>query len=249
MKAGDVVELVSPGSASRMDDVKLCMELLEGWGLKPRLSKETFAPHPFHSNLDKVRLELLKQAYAKKDAKAIWCLRGGYGANRLLPALYKLKAPAKNKILIGYSDITSLHLLGVQKWGLQAPVLGGNLVVLESAIGTVAQPNLKGKILVLEEIGERGYRIDRMLEHLKQAGVLKGCKAIVFGDFLGGSEKDGQNFVDFALERFAKDSEIPCFSGLEIGHGEKQRIVAFGPLAKLSGGKDSQLVVPTGVKK
>jgi muramoyltetrapeptide carboxypeptidase len=297
LKPGDLVDLVSPGSSSQMDDVQMCIELLESWGLKVRLPAETFHSHPFHSNEDEVRLNLLKKALTARDSKAVWCLRGGYGANRLLPSLWKLKAPSKAKLLIGYSDITSLLVFVNQKWkwncfhgplletltsgrlpmrqiqecrqvvfgetqklefpiqamnakaarikNLKAPVLGGNLVVLESALGTPSQAKLDGKILILEEVGERGYRIDRMLEHFRQSGSLKKCKAVIFGDFLHGDEKNGQNFVKFALERFAENSSIPCFSGLESGHGENNRMIPIGPLARLT---SRSLSVETGIE-
>jgi muramoyltetrapeptide carboxypeptidase len=295
LKTGDLVDIVSPGSGSRPEDVELCLDLLEGWGLKARLPKDTFEKHPFHSNDDEVRLKLLKAALTAKDSKAIWCLRGGYGANRLMPELWKMKTPAYPKILIGYSDITSLHLL-MDKWkwtsfhgplletlvsgrlkaeqieecrqilfnektearfrlkpmnnkarklkSIAAPVMAGNLIVFESALGTPTAGKFQGKFLALEEVGERGYRIDRMLEHLRQSGSLKGCLGILFGDFLFGDEVDGANFVQFAMQRFADQDLLPCFSGLEIGHGANNRMIAMGPKAQL---KNSELVIPTGL--
>jgi muramoyltetrapeptide carboxypeptidase len=297
LSPGDIVDVVSPGSASLKDDVEEAMELLRSWKLKPRISEKTFAAHPFHSNEDEVRLELLQKALNSKDSRAIWCLRGGYGANRLIPALSKMKKPKSQKALIGYSDITSLHILFQQKWNwtvfhgplletmisgrlspnqieearrvlfgevheqsfqlepmnplakkskkIQAKLSGGNLVVVQSTIGSVAQLNLKNKILVLEEIGERGYRVDRMLEHLEQANILKGCKAVIFGNFLAGDERDGKNFVKFAIDRFAQKISIPCFSGLEIGHGEQCRLLPLGTLAVL---EKNVLKVSSGVK-
>ncbi len=305
LKKGDLVDVVSPGSSSRLEDVKLAVELLTSWGLFVRLPEETFDEHPFHSNEDEVRLKLFKKAISAKDSKAVWCLRGGYGANRLIPELLKMKKPLKAKPLIGYSDITSLHLLLNQKWKwpvyhgplletmisgrlpaqqveecrkvlfgeiqnlnfeleplnkaaeklkkIEAPLIGGNLVVLESSIGTDLSLSTKGKILVLEEIGERGYRIDRMLEHLSQAKALNGCVAILFGDFIGGDEKDQTNFVQYAIERFALSSKIPCYQGLEIGHGMKNRILPLGLKAKLQSIKsegviEGLLTVGTGVE-
>lgn len=304
LQQGDIVDIVSPGSASRLDDVKLAVELLTSWGLHVRLPEETFSDHPFHSNEDEVRLKLFKKAILAKDSKVIWCLRGGYGANRLMPELLKMKAPLKPKALMGYSDITSLHQLLVQKWKwtafhapllesmisgrlpahhveetrkvvfgekdqlefnllpmnmaalklkkIEAPLIGGNLIVLQSSLGTKLPIKTAGKILVLEEIGERGYRVDRMLAQLEQTGALKDCKGVLFGDFLGGDEKDQTNFVRFAIERFAEQTKIPCFDGLEIGHGVKNRVLPLGVKATLSGpGKKeelSKLVVATGFK-
>jgi muramoyltetrapeptide carboxypeptidase len=297
LQKGDLVDLVSPGSSSRLEDVELCRNLLESWGLRVRLPKETFATHAFHSNEDEVRLKLLKKALLAKDSKAVWCLRGGYGANRLVPELWKIKKPAQTKMLIGYSDITTLHLWLSQAWkwpsfhgplleslisgrlsgpqieecrqvvfgeksvldfkltplnslakkikSLKGSLTGGNLVVIESAIGTKAHPQFQGKILFLEEVGERGYRIDRMLEHLRQAQVLKAVKAIVFGDFLSGDERDGQNYVRYAIERFAAENSIACFEGLETGHGERNRMIPLGDPASYQNGI---LTVHTGIQ-
>lgn len=295
LKKGDLVDIVSPGSSSRLDDVKLSVELLTSWGLFVRLPEETFEEHPFHSNEDQIRLRLFKKAISSKDSQAVWCLRGGYGANRLLPELLKMKAPTRAKPLIGYSDVTSLLLLLTQKWKwtsfhgplleslisgrlpaqqveecrqvlfgekteLQYPllplnkaalklkkqqgsVIGGNLVVLQSSLGTPLPLKTKGKILFLEEIGERGYRVDRMLEQLSQSGALTGCQAILFGDFLGGDEKDQTNFVKYAIERFAVQTKIPCFDGFEVGHGSKNRILPLGPKATLMGGSAAYLKI------
>jgi len=295
LKPGDLVDIVSPGSSSRSEDVELCLDLLHNWGLKTRLPKNTFQKHPFHSNEDEARLKLLKNALSAKDSKAVWCLRGGYGANRLMPELWKMKTPATPKMLIGYSDITSVHLL-MQKWKwtsyhgplletlvsgrlkadqieecrqiifgekiesrfelkamnpkaqkiktLKAPMIAGNLVVFESALGTPYAGKFNGRFLALEEVGERGYRIDRMLEHLKQSGALKGCLGIIFGDFLFGDERDGANYVHYALERFAAENSIACFSGLQMGHGENNRMIAMGPVARL---EKNILHIPTGM--
>lgn len=301
LSEGDLVDIVSPGSSSKPEDVNSAIEVLESWGLKVRLPANTFSSHPFHSNEDKVRLELLKKALNAKDSKAVWCLRGGYGANRLLPHLWNLPAGKKPKALIGYSDITSLHSWIQQKWKwvtyhgplletlisgrlpiaqmeemrqvlfaekttlhyklqpmnaaakkkskIKAPVMGGNLVVLDAALGTKYAPKTAGHILALEDVGERGYRIDRMLQHFVQAGALKNCKAILFGDFSKGNEPDGSNHVQFALDRFASLSKIPCFQGLEMGHGEKNRIIPFGMVAELRGGEQAQMSLQSGIKK
>lgn len=67
---------------------------------------------------------------------------------------------------------------------VQAPMVGGNLAVWNSMIGTPYAGNARGKILFFEEIQENIARINRMVHHLEQSGGLKGVKAIVLGDFL-----------------------------------------------------------------
>ena len=80
-------------------------------------------------------------------------------------------------------SLTPLYLPKSFK-SVEAPVVGGNLFVWNSLLGTRNQGNARGKILFLEEIGENLGRINRMLHHLEQANGLKGVKAIVLGDFL-----------------------------------------------------------------
>ena len=68
--------------------------------------------------------------------------------------------------------------------GVEAPLVGGNLFVWNTLLGTPSQGSAKGKILFLEEIQENVGRINRMVHHLEQAGGFKGTKALVLGDFL-----------------------------------------------------------------
>ena len=67
---------------------------------------------------------------------------------------------------------------------IDSPLVGGNLFVWKTLLGTPFVGNARGKILFLEEIQENAPRMNRMLHHLEQAGGLKGVKAIVLGDFL-----------------------------------------------------------------
>src|SRR5690606_18847376 len=63
------------------------------------------------------------------------------------------------------------------------PLLGGNLTLLQSLVGTRFQPDLRGAILFLEDINEELYRIDRMLAHLRLAGLLDGLAGVALGHF------------------------------------------------------------------
>ncbi|MCS6838987.1 MAG: LD-carboxypeptidase [Bdellovibrionaceae bacterium] len=107
-------------------------------------------------------------------------------------------------------------------------MVGGNLSVMQSHVGTPIFKNLKNKFLFIEEVGERGYRIDRMLQHLRQAGYFHGCKAIFLGEFTGGNEPDGSNRVHEALQYFFERLEIPVYSGIRSGHGDGHDVVIFG---------------------
>lgn len=108
-------------------------------------------------------------------------------------------------------------------------VMGGNLTTLQSHIGTPLKINFKNRVVFLEDVGERGYRIDRMLYHLQEAGVFKGAKAILLGEFTGGQESDGQSRIDEALLRFAKSMDpLPIFYGIPSGHGNGYQVIPMG---------------------
>jgi muramoyltetrapeptide carboxypeptidase len=282
LQAGDLVDVVAPGSSCKPDEIKRAVEVLHSWGLRARLPELANRSYLYHAQTDEVRLKLLKDALFAKDSAAVWCLRGGYGSNRLIPHL-PTRAPSRTKLFVGLSDITSVQLFLTQVWkwpSLHGPVLarlgsgdlgargkkeirqlvfgeleeleflkmkalnsaarsagritgevtGGNLMTLQSAIGTPFQMSAKNRLVFLEEVSERGYRVDRMLYHLLSSGSLKGAKAILLGEFVGGEEpgSEKKNFVKAALQRFAEDVSVPVFGGLPVGHGYPQRTMPFG---------------------
>src|SRR5271167_3818570 len=65
----------------------------------------------------------------------------------------------------------------------EGPLLGGNLTVLTSLLGTPWLPDMRGAVLLLEDDGEQPYRLDRLWTHLRNAGVLAGLAGIALGDF------------------------------------------------------------------
>lgn len=303
LRPGDQVFLISPGYPSSEKEIQGAVDFLKEWDLEPVLPKETVRPWYFHANTDERRIALAKEAFAS-DVKAVWCLRGGYGSSKLLPALAKLKKPSSSKLLIGISDITSLHTFVTQEWGwvsLHAPLLdrlgrhlvlpkhekelkrllfgetskiefsglkplnvqahqsslirgrvtGGNLAVIQSGLATPWQIQTRNKILFLEDIGERGYRVDRMLEQMHQAGLLKNIKALVFGDFIGGEEpQGGKDRTGETIQHWAKKLNLPVYSGLPAGHAKVQRPVFLNTPATITlSGKRARLLVQSGGKK
>ncbi len=115
---GDTVGVIAPASAPAIEDFDKAIANLESYGFKIKIGKSARNRNGFLAGTDRERLDDLHAAFADKDVKAVWCVRGGYGAGRILPQIdYRLIA--KNpKILIGYSDITALHLAISQNTGL-----------------------------------------------------------------------------------------------------------------------------------
>lgn len=131
---------------------------------------------------------------------------------------------------------------------IKGKITGGNLRIIQSSIGTDWEIKAKNKILFIEDVGERGYSVDRMLEQMFQAKIIdKGLKAIVFGDFTEGLEKDGRDLTLSALERFAARVPYPVLRGLPAGHGHELNYpVPFNTLCALKTGRSGQLICSYG---
>lgn len=112
---------------------------------------------------------------------------------------------------------------------------GGNLAVLASLVGTPYAPKLRGAIVILEDIGERIYRIDRMLRQLYLSRTLEGCRAIIFGHCVdcGDRAESGGRTLDDLLVETANLLGVPCLAGAPFGHIEDQWTLPLGSRAVL----------------
>jgi muramoyltetrapeptide carboxypeptidase len=120
---------------------------------------------------------------------------------------------------------------------VQGPLLGGNLEVFSRLLGTPFLPDLTGAVLFLEDLGERPYRVDRLLTHLDLAGVFGLVSAVVVGDFSGCKERpdSGQPsppVEEVLLERLGRLA-IPVAFGGKVGHGQRNVAVPYGTLVEL----------------
>jgi muramoyltetrapeptide carboxypeptidase len=107
-------------------------------------------------------------------------------------------------------------------------LLGGNLAVVCALLGTRLFPPLANAVLFLEDVGERPYRVDRMLTSLRNAGVLSAVRGIVLGAFEQGEPgPDGVSLADVLRER-TEDLGVPVLSGLPAGHIDDNQELPFG---------------------
>ncbi len=114
-------------------------------------------------------------------------------------------------------------------------LVGGNLSLIAGLVGTPYELDTKGKILFIEEVGERTYCIDRMLTQLRLAGKFDDCAGVVFGDF-----KDcpvEYPAFGLTLEQIIDDVVKPCgkpiFSGLQCGHCSKKLTLPLGARCRM----------------
>ncbi|GAB3859640.1 LD-carboxypeptidase [Dactylosporangium cerinum] len=111
-------------------------------------------------------------------------------------------------------------------------LLGGNLSMLASTVGTPDMPDFSGKILLIEDVGEAPYRVDRMLTHLRRAGVLDGVAGVAVGQFTECTGAGPTTVVDVLREHLG-GLGVPVLGGLRIGHGVGQETVVLGAPAVL----------------
>ncbi|MBI5153987.1 LD-carboxypeptidase [Candidatus Poribacteria bacterium] len=107
----------------------------------------------------------------------------------------------------------------IRKGKAAGRLVGGNLTVFCTLLGTPFLPKPQGKILFLEDVGEEPYRLDRMLNHLRQAGYLAQLQGILLGKFSRcHSRHPGREAPGVVLERCLRDFPIPVLANFPAGH-------------------------------
>ena len=245
------------------------------FGWEPVVGEHALERAGYLAGPDDARLDDLQRAIDDERIDAIWCLRGGYGAMRLLDRLDWSALVFHPKALIGFSDITALHcavqrmarvasfhgptarggLSAFSRDSLERAVVrgadpcgtapgattvrggraagrlaGGNLALLASLVGTPFAPDLDGAILVLEDVNEAVYRIDRMLQQLRLSGMLAGVRALALGAFTDrpADEGDGSRRLEDLVAELADELKVPCLLGLPVGHIDDQWTIPLG---------------------
>jgi muramoyltetrapeptide carboxypeptidase len=120
---------------------------------------------------------------------------------------------------------------------VQGPLLGGNLEVFSRLLGTPFLPDPTGAVLILEDIGERPYKIDRLITHLDLAGIFDAVAAVVIGEFKDCVEPAGSRLagttVEMVLEERLGRLPIPVVRGGKFGHGDVNAPLPYGALVEL----------------
>lgn len=138
-------------------------------------------------------------------------------------------------------DLSSLHSCDHDTSGV---LTGGNLAVLGALLGTEHQPRLSGRILFIEDVGERPYRVDRVLTSMKLAGFFNGLAGLVVGAFTEGEPgADGVTTEDVIAGHFA-DAPFPVLTGFPAGHIDENVAIPFGATARIEGNRLEILPAP-----
>lgn len=132
-----------------------------------------------------------------------------------------------------------------RKGNVEGQIVGGNLALLASMLGSKSQTNTKGKIIFIEEIGEYKYSIDRMLQSLKRAGYFKNCAGVIIGD-ISKIKKNSTNWghtIEELVLDVVKEYDFPVLFDFPAGHNADNRALIFGRNIQLTvSSKESKVV-------
>jgi muramoyltetrapeptide carboxypeptidase len=127
-------------------------------------------------------------------------------------------------------------------------LVGGSLTVCVASLGTPWEIDTRGAILMLEDITELPYRIDRMLQQLRQAGKLERVTGIALGDF---TDCEDERYPEWTTRRLFEDTlgslGVPVVVGLPFGHGAENRPWPFAGRAALDGARGELEILESGV--
>jgi muramoyltetrapeptide carboxypeptidase len=301
---GDTIALVSPSGpttptgATTVQQIEIARRRLFAAGFRTVLAPHALDVRGYLAGGDAGRIDDLHAMFADAAVAGILCVRGGYGAHRLLERLDYELIRAHPKVFIGYSDITALHLAIRARCGFvtfhgpmttalahsdphdflaclravsrpeplgalvnppgappvetlvpgeaEGELIGGNAALLTALLGTPYEPEFTGRVLFLEDVGDRIYRLDRKLAHLRLADVFDRVAGVIVGECRYPPEPDA-----LALRQILDDLIVPigkpAIYGLACGHGSYHLTLPVGVRAHLDAARGAVCILEAGV--
>ena len=272
--------MVAPSGPIPAERISRGIELLRSWRFDVRAGDHVADQHPrldYLAGSDKDRAADFQAAWTDPEVRAVWCARGGYGAQRMVDLLdFDALRAAGPKHLIGFSDITALHTRIGRELGqvtIHGPVgtgsqlddapsaaalrsllsdqpapgmtvitgvalvpgsatgrlIGGNLALIAADLGIEPLP-AEPSVLIIEDVGEPGYRLDRMLTQLLRAGYFSNVVGVVLGDF---TETDDDELATAVLADRLTDLGVPVLQHAAFGHASRNLAVPLGAVGDL----------------
>jgi len=276
LRPGDLIGVAAPAGPVDADRLSRGVAELEALGFAVRVTDGVLDRHGFTAGTLEARLEQLHGLFADPEVGAIVCARGGAGAGRVVAGLAPELVRRHPKLVVGYSDITWLHLslghmgmtslhgpmaarelaegetaydraslwhgltgdgepfrsapgeLRALRAGQAEGILrGGCLSILAAAAGTpwALRPAGEATVLVVEDVDEPPYRVDRMLLQLQASGGLEGVRGVVFGEMKGCAPglEAGYTLEEVLLESL-RGFDGPILLGLSSGHASRPNL-------------------------
>lgn len=301
LRPGATIGLVGPSSAIQVErGLERAVEAITGQGYRVKLSESCGQRWGYLSGEDGARARSVNALFADDGVDAILCLRGGYGAPRILDGIDYEAVRRHPKVFVGYSDVTALHGALHQRSGLvsfhgpmamgmieekyaqfshdslmravscvqplgelknpegdppvtvtpgvaEGLLVGGNLSLVAGGLGTPYELDVRGKILFLEDVGEKVYRLDSMLTHLRLAGKFDECAGIVLGDFADCPEEEGGFTLEQVVRQVIVPSGKPIMANLRCGHCTPTLTLPLGVPCRLDAGAPALTILEPAV--
>lgn len=264
MRPGDRVGVAALSGPVDPERLTAGLAALRELGFEPTPARNLLRRSGLFAGEDAERLTAFHELAADPELRAIFFARGGHGLLRLLPAIDWELLARHPRAYVGYSDLTPLLNLIVDRLGLVAfhgPMVaadlargldaqertsllaalagelpadfaleqvraaspvegvlrGGCLSLLVATLGTPFAPRLTRSLLVIEDVSEPLYRLDRMLTHLHLSGTLPRLGGLIFGH-LTGTSREASELDPIQLAASHLPSELPIATGLHAGH-------------------------------
>ncbi|BCB03704.1 S66 peptidase family protein [Bacillus sp. KH172YL63] len=127
-------------------------------------------------------------------------------------------------------------LVTVVEGKAEGEVIGGNLTLLSSTLGTPYEVDTKGKILFIEDIDEEPYKVDRMLNQLKMADKFSEAAGLIIGDFKNCEPKKREDSLSLedVLNEYITCEGKPVMKGFHIGHSSPSIVIPIGSRARMN---------------
>ena len=282
IKAGDKIGIIAPSVGLKEKDLAPTLAFFKKLNLIPILASNLNSHYRYMAGTDKERALNINQMFEDSSIKALFCLRGGAGATRMLDYLDYEIIKNNLKPVIGLSDSTALenalytktknpsltgflplydlndkiiapqteasllsalfennHLItsgtSLHEGTAEGVIIGGCLSVLLYLCGTPYFPDLSGKILLLEDTDEKTYKIDLMLNQLKQQKGFNALKGIIIGQFTDCPVVDPEDgTITDCIKDFTQNLNIPVITDFAYGHIPARHILPIGLTVKIS---------------
>lgn len=289
LSPGDTIGVIAPASAAPRSPIIRGVNYLVSRGYHVKNAASLVKRKYYLAGSDEERKRILEEFVLDPEVAGVFCARGGYGVLRILDRLdYSRLGKVTPKMIVGYSDITGLHLALLSRLGwigysgpmvasdlgnnfdpfserwfwriisqhpyplvLENPedeemhvwrsgiaegtLLGGCLSIITVLLGTPYLPPLKGTILLIEDIGEKTYRLDKQLQALRLHGVFDQIAGLLIGRFVKCFPRNSA--LSFTLEELLKDVigayDFPVITNLAYGHIRRRLTIPIGARVRL----------------
>ncbi len=294
LRPGDTIAFVAPSGPAEVKPIRAYAAQLEAAGYKVAIPEGIEGRRKgYLGGTDDQRADELNQAIRDPKVRAIFPVTGGVGLTRIIDRLDYEALRRDPKVVIGYSDLTALHLAIAAKarlitfhspmpmhslWKADRPehafaadsfrravfldayrsgeagfaiatppdhrpkalvggkargrLLGGNLSLICATMGTPYAIHPRGTILLLEDVNEAPYRVDRMLSQLHLAGVLDQVSGVVAGSFYPAGHKDADE-IDRVLREWLGPLKVPVVWKFPVGHNAENATLPEGGQVEL----------------